>query len=136
MSIMVYHQVPTPTFFKWILSKKDVVPRTLILTNKHLVLCDDDYGRWPPLCFPTSTKPTTPQFSLADKQKIGDISGVKFNRDIETYFEILFESSENQSSNPAKKWQFLTEDALEKEKFVQALSKCYMQILQVPVPVV
>lgn len=30
-----------------------MVPRTLVLTDEHLLLCDEDYGHWPQLAVST-----------------------------------------------------------------------------------
>jgi hypothetical protein len=53
-----------------------MTPRTLVLTEEQLLLCDEDWGHWPPNLIASTTLPTTPQFSKVLLMSVADIVGV------------------------------------------------------------
>jgi len=48
----------------------NVEPRSIIITKNHLILCEEDYGKWPVISIEST--PSTPQFKLISKYTWAD----------------------------------------------------------------
>jgi hypothetical protein len=53
-----------------------LLPRSIIITEDTLVLCDEDYGRWPSSGIDVSELPRTPQFHKRSLHPISDIVNI------------------------------------------------------------
>ncbi|EFA75749.1 hypothetical protein PPL_10804 [Heterostelium album PN500] len=97
--IMLHHRV----------SSSKINPRSLIVTNDKVFMCQENYIQWPLLN--KNIKTTAPQFTLVKSFKITDISNLQFNAAKPTELTINFEI-EGSGEGP-QLWSIITSHAVE-----------------------
>jgi len=105
-----------------------LVTRSLILTEKRIFLCEEDYGRWPPLDT-TKQNAAQPGITVQHVQKISDVEKV-IVEGISTRFRIFFdkeqeEDEEDDASN--KEWFMVAETRNERDYFLSTLGSLFKQ---------
>lgn len=131
--IMVYERVMSSKYPCSIPVPGPVVPRTLILTNNSLMLCNENLSKWPTLTArgPGGKKQKVPQFTLTQsKQSIQDVIILELTPDIPNYFGIVFEEENNPD---VVTWNLIAHTTEEKEKFIKRLGVLWEAIFQIPI---
>jgi len=106
-----------------------VVPRTLILTNKYLILCTENHAKWPTLSISKAPKPHSSQFFQEQKQSLTDVMIIQRAKEFPNYFGIVFEEENNPD---VVTWDIIAHTEQEKDKFLGRLSKLWETIFQIP----
>jgi hypothetical protein len=98
-----------------------VVPRTLLITEEDVYLCEEDYARWPPSGYASAKMPVTPQFTVKTTHKITDVIALEVDSAQELAFTIIFE--EEDASGEYVRWELVAFGRHEKNGCMKALSK-------------
>jgi len=104
-----------------------VVPRSLIITDDQVILCEEDYGRWPSLGFETAKSPQTPQFLVKSVHVISDVLQIELEQDNSFAVKIVFEEENN---GHQETWELLTVAEVEKKKLIQVLAKRWKNLFK------
>ena len=115
---MLAHVALSPT-----LAEK-VVPRSLILTDDQLLLCEED------VCVELNTpgKPPVPQFVKESAHPLSDVTSVDLDNAAPLGLRIMFErEGEAVQSEP---WELVCQSPLEKERLLKHLKAAWRSIFK------
>jgi hypothetical protein len=108
-----------------------VAPRTLVLTQDEIIMCDEDHLKYPIPNFPGVIRPKTPHFTLVQKRKISDVVSVELSDEEANYFKLVFEEDDKTKGYDST-WQIYTQHPAEAKKFLKNLAKLWQELFQVP----
>eukprot|EP01130_Rhizamoeba_saxonica_P015795 TRINITY_DN7142_c0_g2_i1.p1 TRINITY_DN7142_c0_g2~~TRINITY_DN7142_c0_g2_i1.p1 ORF type:complete len:771 (+),score=179.78 TRINITY_DN7142_c0_g2_i1:176-2314(+) len=104
----------------------NVKPRTLLLTETYLILCEEDYGRYP---LTSVTSNSEPQFKLISKFTWPDVEGFNFSTSNPDYFEIVCYVEEKDFS---EQWKLIIQSQEELVKFFNIFSRIWEMHFCIP----
>jgi len=105
-----------------------IVPRTLIITDDIIMLCEEDYSHWPSL-YGAELAPSTSQFQLKSSHNISDVIEVHLDSSTPRTLKVIFEE-ENANRGLRETWDLVTQAKGEQKKLIQVLSKCWRQLFK------
>ncbi|KAL6068924.1 LKB1 serine/threonine kinase interacting protein 1 [Balamuthia mandrillaris] len=135
---LLFHKVyPTRSSLILPFGRKDTanwMRRTLIITNEHLILSNEDLTRWPKLHYPGAKTPTSPQFRPINMIIISDIVALELDTTEETYFKVVYErdvidTKENLSI------ELMTQGMKERKQIVKIISQLWYALFKLPLTI-
>jgi hypothetical protein len=120
-------------------SEVSVLPRTLIVTAEELLLVDEDMR----LPFPTFTgvvRPKVPQFVVAHRRKISELSSIEVDPAQPNFVKLCFDEDSVGSSsskvNDGGSWGLFCQKSVESNKLKHVLAREWRALFHVPLTVV
>lgn len=108
-----------------------LVPRSLIITQEKLHLCEEDYSKWPSLGVPNAKTPSTPQFQIIQSKNISEVMGLQVDDKKPCELSILFE--DEQDKGKVREWSFVTSHKSEQQRIIKILSALWKALFQVDI---
>eukprot|EP01119_Soliformovum_irregulare_P000176 TRINITY_DN10127_c0_g1_i1.p1 TRINITY_DN10127_c0_g1~~TRINITY_DN10127_c0_g1_i1.p1 ORF type:complete len:1018 (+),score=363.99 TRINITY_DN10127_c0_g1_i1:80-3133(+) len=106
-----------------------VAPRTLILTNKKIVLCDEDHYKYPFLADPNRN----PSITFRASRSLQDIVHIET---VEPSTVIIVFEEETNKKTQQQNWELVVNVETEKKKLVQQISKKWKQLFKLDLNVI
>jgi len=102
-----------------------VVPRTLIILDEQVILCDENYNHHPLIGEKPIMPQNIPQYVPKLSQKISDVIELIVDPEFPTAIKIVFEEERTaeKAKHQQKFWDLLTVGKGEKKRIVHILSK-------------
>jgi len=111
-----------------------VIPRTLVLTEEFLLLCDEDYSRWPSSTI-NKSKPNTTQFTVVSSRNVHDVIGIEIESKT-TMFSIKFDSDNSPQQTDQQPWDYIAASNVEKNRYIKSLCRVWKRLFKNDLPIV
>ncbi|KAL6050700.1 hypothetical protein QOT17_019676 [Balamuthia mandrillaris] len=108
--------------------------RTLIMTNEHLILSNEDLARWPKLHYPGAKTPNSPQFRPISMVIISDIVALELDATEETYFKVVYERDVVDTKENLTV-ELMTQGVEERKRLVKTISQLWYALFKLPLTI-
>jgi len=132
--ILIFQKKKTAFAISGLFDNYSVLPRTLVLTEEFLLLCDEDYSRWPSSAV-SKTKANTAQFTVVSSRNVHDVIGVEIEAKT-TMFTIKFDSDNSSQQTDQQPWDYIAACNVEKNRYIKSLSKIWKRLFKNDLPVI
>jgi hypothetical protein len=110
-----------------------LVPRSIILTKNNILICEEDYAKWPSLAVPGWNPPKTPQFTILHHFSYHEIVSLDTTNAQEhpNYMAVTFEHNTSQGATSQQQIILFSQGEAERAKFIKILSQKYQEYFHI-----
>jgi hypothetical protein len=111
----------------------NLIPRSIMLTKHNILICEEDYAKWPSLTLPGWSTPKTAQFNLVQHFSYHEIVSIAIAHPQEhpNYMSVTFEFNTANGSTSQQQITLITQGEGEKAKFVSIVSQRYQDYFHI-----
>jgi hypothetical protein len=106
-----------------------LVSRAVILTRHNILICEEDYGKWPSLTLSSWNAPKTPHFNIVQHFSYHDIVSLSIvhPNEHQNYVGLTFEFNTANGSTSQQQVILITQGDGERQKLISLVSQRYQE---------